>query len=142
MAIFKNKLKDIEASLANLEVEKAELQVSHDELETENREAQIELSELRVEAEDYKNQLEAKDTELQELRDQLEAAQVDTTQNETKVAALAADTVAALGVDPVEEVEEEDIDILATFNSLSGHELVEFYQENKQAIFKAQGKNA
>jgi len=143
MSWFKSKINETGAALAELQEQFAsvssELEAVREELKGAQEQAATFLAEFtRVDAESKE-----KDTRISSLETELAEASRDAAEFDDKVAAKAASEIATMGHAPLEIVEDEPhTDVLSTFKSLRGNEMVKYFNENKAALQDALRRGA
>lgn len=139
MNIFKTRISETEQSLTKLQEEHDSLNALFDESRTSlisMTEANATLkSELARVTEDNKGLLERIET----LEAEVAEVSRDSVTFEASVAEKAIDLVASIGVPPVDAApdDQDALDVVATFKTLKGKELQEYYNLHKQEIFKS-----
>ena len=157
MSVFKTKQKELEAKIIDLENEltevkdesafTAKIETLDGEIETLQADAitasetiaNLETEKLAFIAEksELTELLETQDGEIATLKEDLGTAQEAVTEFDLKVSAEAAKAVASLGVDPVDEVDEqtnEGTDILAAFEKLTTSEKAQLSKADLEAV--------
>lgn len=150
MSLFKtntNKLNEqielLTSKIESLELENTELRNQLEELS--NKDEQI--SGLQSQLSELQNSVNEKDSRISELESQLSETQIELVESEESASEKAAQIVAGIGIAPIEGVIDEeavtqtDMSIVDKFKSLKGKEQLEFFQANKDKIFKAISQN-
>lgn len=139
MGLFKSKINESAAALAELQASFASLSEDHASLKAELQAAQESAATFLAEFTRADALNKEQGAQIEALNVSLAEASRDAAEFDSKVAKAAASQVAQMGHAPLEIVEEEEAapDTITTFKGLKGRELLEFYAAHKQEIARA-----
>lgn len=136
MSIFKRKVNESAAALAELNASFASIQEELASVKAELVSTQESAATMLAEFTRADSLNKEQAAQIEALNVSLAEASRDAAEFDSKVAAAAAREVAQMGHEPLSIVEEQEPaqDLLKTFKSLRGNEMVRFFQSHKQEI--------
>ncbi len=144
MNLFKKlHTEDVSLKIESLESLINDLQASHDTIVESNKVLTEQVAELVEQLKIKEEVIDTTEKKVEELEEVIEQKEEEIAEVlevvvsvEEKASVKAMEILASSGVPVMETAEGEVLNIMDQMNTLKGKELVEFYNKNKQEVFK------